>query len=210
MQSLPLKRCCLDGADVALKCLSTLQHWCGLSRCGSSPHWHQCNPIPSEMATFELSTDNKLDGSSPLSSAGHGFCGFQKEYQILVHLATESLVNRIILDELWSREDGGISEWCSHVTSSLHDAALSFICGLQSELCSQTVISRTVPEPIQWCPLENHACFSILPDCSEGLKIRYIQFWPSVLSVAHKRFVDFLMTWCSVDGRMFKAFAILH
>ena len=41
-----------------------------------------------------------------------------------------------ILDELWPRGDAGISGPCSHVASSLHDTALTCICGLNDELCS--------------------------------------------------------------------------
>lgn len=43
-----------------------------LSRCVSCPHQrYQCNPVPLEMQTFELSSD-KLDGLSPLWSAVDG------------------------------------------------------------------------------------------------------------------------------------------
>ena len=47
----------------------------------------------------------------------------------------------------------------SHMSSSLHDAALTCICELHYELCSQTVISDSVPELLQWCPVENRAWF---------------------------------------------------
>ena len=63
--------------------------------------------------------------------------------QTMIHLTTEqfSILPKTMLDELWPREDGGVSGSCSHMTSSLHDTALTCFCGYQRELCSQTVIS---------------------------------------------------------------------
>ena len=53
------------------------------------------------------------------------------------------------LNELWSREDGSVSGSWSRVASSLPDGALTCICGCYGELCSQTMIPGSVPEPIQ-------------------------------------------------------------
>ena len=88
------------------------------------------------MQTFELSSDNKLDGASPLRSVGNGSHGFQKEFQILIKVTTEqiSILPETILDELQPREDGGISGSCSRMASSLHYVASTCIYGLQCKL----------------------------------------------------------------------------
>ena len=63
---------------------------------------------------------------------------FQKESQILSHLTREQFptLPQLILNALWSREYSSISASCSHVASSLHDRALTCICGCYGELCS--------------------------------------------------------------------------
>ena len=59
----------------------------------------------------------------------------------------------------WALAESSISGSRSHMASSLTDTALTCIYGLHGELCSQTVISGNVPEPMQGCPVENHAHF---------------------------------------------------
>ena len=83
--------------------------------------------------------------------------GFQEEFQILINLMTEqfSILAQTILDELQPSVSGS----CLHMTSSLHETALICIYGFHGKLCSQTLISGSVPEPTQWCPAEKHACF---------------------------------------------------
>ena len=62
--------------------------------------------------------------------------------------------------------DRSVSGSCSHVGSSLHDRALTCICGWHAKLCSQTMSSGGVSEPMQWFPLQNHACFyAVPPEC---------------------------------------------
>ena len=58
---------------------------------------------PHAIQAFELSVDNKLDGSSPLFFTGHGVLGFLKEFQILIHLNSEEffILSQTILDEVW-------------------------------------------------------------------------------------------------------------
>ncbi|KAF3690319.1 hypothetical protein EXN66_Car005991 [Channa argus] len=103
------------------------------------------------MQALDRSADNKADGPSPLQSTGQCIHGFHKEFHILIHLTTEqfSILPQTILNELWPREHSSISGSYSHMASSLHDPASTNICRLHSERCSQTVISESVPEPMQ-------------------------------------------------------------
>ena len=97
----------------------------------------------------------QLDGQTEVGLTEHNSHHFQKEFQILINLTTEqfSILLQTIFDELWAREDGSISGSCSHMASSLSDAALTSSDGLHSErFCVQTVISKSVP--IQCCPVE--------------------------------------------------------
>ena len=109
----------------------------------------------------------------------------EDEFQILIHLTTEQFSSLIqsILNELWSRENSTVSGSCSHVASSLHDGALTCICGGYAELCSQTVISGSVPEPMQWFNDRITSVFKA--DLPEGPKITDIQDWTSSVSLVH-------------------------
>lgn len=85
---------------------------------------------------------------------------FQKQFQTLIHLTSErfSILPRLILSELWSWEDSSVSRSCSYV-ATFHDRALTCVCWGVCELCSHTVISGSVPEPMHRFPSQNHAWF---------------------------------------------------
>ena len=102
------------------------------------------------MQASELSADNETNGSSRLLSGG-SVHDFQKGFHIVICLTTEqfSTLPQSILNELWASEDVGISGSCRHIASSLHHSSLTYICGYHSELCSQTMFSGSVPEPMQ-------------------------------------------------------------
>ena len=78
------------------------------------------------MQAFELLTDSKLDGPSPILSDGVTMAS-KKEFQILIHLTPKqfSILPQTILDQLWLREDDGVSGSCSHIISSLHEVFCS-------------------------------------------------------------------------------------
>lgn len=98
--------------------------------------------IPSERQAIELWAYNRLDGPSP-------------------HLTTEQFSSspQSIWNELWPRDNGIVSLWRLHTTSSLHDITLGIICGWKVGLCLQTMIWRSVPESTQWCSGLNQTCF---------------------------------------------------
>lgn len=105
-------------------------------------------PIPSYMKVLKLRPDNKLDWPSPLKFDDDVYA-FQKEFQIwliwpVIHFAV-----------LCCWEDCTVSGSCQHIALSLHDGALTYICG--HKLCSQTLISGSVPKPMYWFPWQNHA-----------------------------------------------------
>jgi len=54
--------------------------------------------------------------------------------------------------------DSSVFGSCSHMLSYLHDRALTCICGWHDELCSLTVISGSLPEPMHWFPWQKHGC----------------------------------------------------
>ena len=85
----------------------------------------------------------------------------KQNFRFPIHLTTEqfSTLPPSILNELWFREDSSVSGSCSHMAPSLHDRALTWICGWHGELWSQTMISGRVPEPVQCFPGQNHVCF---------------------------------------------------
>ena len=89
------------------------------------------------MQAFKLSADNKLGGSSPFKSTGHGVYGYQKEHKSLIHLTTEpfSILPQTILDEFWFREDGSISGLCSHIAPSLNDTSVCKNANISLHLC---------------------------------------------------------------------------
>ena len=60
-------------------------------------------------------------------------------------ISPQNSFSQTILEELCSRADGGVSESCSHMASSLCDTVLTWICGLHGKLSSHTVISGSVP-----------------------------------------------------------------
>lgn len=59
-----------------------------------------------------------------------------------------------IANELWLREDDCITGFLF-----LHNRALTCIYGWHSKLCSQTFVSESVPDLIQWFLWQTHACF---------------------------------------------------
>ena len=61
----------------------------------------------------------------------------------------------LIPNGLWPREEGCFSGSCSHMTS-LHDRALTCICGWHDELFTYTGVSGSVPERMQWFSWQNH------------------------------------------------------
>lgn len=65
-----------------------------------------------------------------------------------------STLAQTFLNELWHRKHGRAFGLCSQI----HARALTWICGWHSSLCV-TVISGSDPEPVQWFPWENPACF---------------------------------------------------
>lgn len=72
------------------------------------------------MWAFELSVAiKKLGGLSSLQSGGPSVHGFQKEFQTFYLTAEQfSTVPQSILNELWPRQDGGVSASCLHMASS--------------------------------------------------------------------------------------------
>ena len=68
-------------------------------------------------AAVELSADNNLDDLSPLFQ---DMVSQVSKTNVQIHLTTEefSIYPQTISDELWSREDGGVSGSCSPVSSS--------------------------------------------------------------------------------------------
>lgn len=56
---------------------------------------------------------------------------FEKYFHISIYMTTKQFY------ELWPRENRSASGLSSHVVSSLHETALTCICGLHGELCSK-------------------------------------------------------------------------
>ena len=92
-------------------------------------------PHAAVMQAFHPSVNNKLDDLSALYS--QDIHGFQNKFKILIHLTTEqfSVLPHTILVELFTQRRSVVSKSCSLMASSLHDTALTCICGLRSKLC---------------------------------------------------------------------------
>lgn len=107
---------------------------------------------------------------------------------------------QFILNE--PKEDSSVSGSCSHVASSLHERALTCLCGQHSELCSQTVISGSVSEPRKWFPWQNVLVFN--PVLSKGSWTSSTDIWPSRRADVSPDSLNHLMLLCPVNGEIFK------
>lgn len=136
-------------------------------------------PIPSYMKVLKLRPDNKLDWPSPLKFDDDVYA-FQKEFQIwliwpVIHFAV-----------LCCWEDCTVSGSCQHIALSLHDGALTYICG--HKLCSQTLISGSVPKPMYW--IHDRITPSLNAVAPEGPKIMDMHYWILVSSLVHRDFSE--------------------
>ena len=115
------------------------------------------------MQAFDLSTDNKLVFSTLVHRAHHSW--FPR--RIFIHLTREQIfIFKPFSMSFGPREDGGVSGSCSHMISSLHDTALTFVD------CMVIYVHR------EWF-------LEVFLSPSRGVQ-ESIQFWPSALSHAHR------------------------
>ena len=122
-----------------------------VSKGTNAPQYHQrCKCLNWALITSRLDLVFSLEDAD-----------FQKDFPNLINLTTApfSTLSQSILCWLWPGKDSSVSGSCSHMSSFLHDSALTCIYGRYSELCSQTMISGSVPKPMQWFPGQNHVCF---------------------------------------------------
>lgn len=88
------------------------------------------------------------------------------------------------------------------VTSTLgcYFVCMTYICRWHGELCSLTVISKSLPDPVQWSPHQNHGCYFI--QC-------YLRAWmPQAYKI--KYCPPSLRTEISLDFQLFIVVAILR
>jgi len=89
--------------------------------------------------------------------------------------------------------------------TSLHDRALTWICGRHGVLCLQTVISGSVPKQVKGFP------WQFLIQCYP--RARRLQATGVNLSHVQRdvfRFSESLIILCTVDYRIIRVFTILH
>jgi len=97
---------------------------------------------------FELSTDGKLDGPSPLSKNSFKFQFVWPQSRFPFHLSPFSI-------SIWPEKTALLDPVHTWLVL-FHDRALTCICGWHRKLGSQKMISGSVPEPVQWFPWQNH------------------------------------------------------
>ena len=91
------------------------------------------------------------------------------------------------------------------MASSLHDRALTGICGWQDELCSQTMICGSVPEAMQRFWWQNHVFKYSVTWGSQRSQSSNIDFCLCPFSTAMS--LNLLIIICTVDDGIFKFFA---
>lgn len=78
-------------------------------------------------------------------------------------------------------------------------------------MCSETVTSGSVSDPVQWFPRQNHTCTYY--KTARGTEDRRHPILIFDLVPYTQRFLQillFLMTLCTVNDKVFKVFTILH
>lgn len=150
------------------------------------------------MQAFKVSTYSKLDGPFSLSFRGHGIHIFRKALEIWSQKSFPLCVSvhfkRALAQRWWQRFS--IVFTCS---MALYDRALTYICGWHGKLCSQTMISGSVTEPIQWFPWLNHVCFQCSATGSPEDHVPDTDFWLCPLHRGFSRFCKSLDDYMSLS-----------
>ena len=151
------------------------------------------------MKPFQLNADNKLDAAPPLSSGGCSIRRLQEQNITFFHLTTGPLSTSP--QSVWKKASAPSRQW--HVwivfTYGFLSARRSFNLHLwMSRWAAFSVISRDVPEPIEWFPSQNRTCFECSSadaalDHRSGLVSRTDGFLRILIS-------DLLIILCAMDN----------
>ncbi len=137
---------------------------------------------------------------------------FQKELQILIRLTTEqfSTLPQSILNEPWPRENACASGSCLDMASFLTYRVLAGNGEWHGGLCSPTMFSGSIPEPMLWFSIT--VAFLYVMQCrlrARRSRASSMVFrpWPLRTEIVPDS-LNLWMILCTVDDDNFKLFAI--